>query len=160
MSELERYCKEGGHFSFWAGLPIFSIDYAHLEDWSAWLADRRLGPKTRWNVMAAFHAFIGWLYKREDLRELPREYPWPRVPEHAPAVLTREAQARLLDAIPYAKRGIFLVLGLMGLRPGVRTAAQRRARRLAHDRSRAKGQDARRTHPRHQDWPCEASADP
>ena len=118
VSELERYCKESGHFSFWNGLPIFSIDYAHLEDWSAWLADRGLGPKTRWNVMAAFHALIGWLYKREDLRDLPREYPWPRVPEYAPAVLTRDAQTQLFDAIPYAERGIFLALGLMGLRPG------------------------------------------
>ena len=119
VRELERYAEPTGHFSWWAGYGIHDIAYGRLEDWSAWLADeRKLAPKTRWNVMAAFHAFAVWLYKREDLTALPREFPWPKVPEHAPAVLSLQAQAQVLAAVPEPERGIFLALGLMGLRPG------------------------------------------
>ena len=118
LRELDRYAAPGGHFAFWDGLSIFQADYAHLEDWSAWLADRGLGPKSRWNVLAAFHSFLTWLYRREDLPAMPRQYPWPKVPEHAPMVLTAQAQGRVLAAIPDDSRGIFLALGLMGLRPG------------------------------------------
>jgi len=118
LRELERFAKAGGHFGFWDGLAIFQVSVSTLEDWSSWLADRGLSPKSRWNVLAAFHAFLVWLYRREDLKALPREYPWPRVPEHAPAVLSARAQAQVIAAVPEPARGIFLALGLMGLRPG------------------------------------------
>jgi integrase len=117
IRELERYARPGGHFSWWDSRSIFEIDYAALEDWSMWLADRDLGPKTRFNVIAAFRSFAGWLKRRGEIREVP-EFPWPKVPEYEPRVLTLAAQDALLDAIPEAKRGIFLALARMGLRPG------------------------------------------
>lgn len=89
-----------------------------LEDWSQWLADRGLSPKTRWNVLAAFRCFIGWLYRREEIRELPREYPWPKPPEATPALISARTQDQILDAIPEERRGIYLAMALMGIRPG------------------------------------------
>lgn len=119
LDELERYAKPGGHFSFWTGHSIAEGgDYAALEDWSAWLADRGLSPKSRYNVMAAWHSFLGWLYRRRELRELPRDYPWPKVPEHAAPVLSIATQRAVLEAIPVEARGVFLALALLGLRPG------------------------------------------
>lgn len=118
LRELERYCGEGGHIRAWWGTEsIYRIDYAGLEDWSAWLSDRGLSPKTRANVIGAFRAFCAWLVKRGELREIPREWPWPKVPEHAPRILSHRAQAALLAAIPEADRGIFLAMALMGIRP-------------------------------------------
>ena len=117
MRELERYARPGGHFSWWAARSIYEINYGALEDWSLWLADRGLGPKTRFNVIAAFRSFTGWLKRRGEIREVP-EFPWPKFPEHEPRLLTLATQDALLEAIPEAKRGIFLALARMGLRPG------------------------------------------
>jgi len=118
LRELERYSAPGGHFSWWNGKSVRDVNYAALEDWSHWLADRGLGPKTRWNVLAAFRSFIGWLYQRGEIREVPRRFPWPRLDEHAPATLSADAQAAVLAAIPAERRGIFLALAYLGLRPG------------------------------------------
>ena len=123
LRELERYGRPGGHFSWWQNRSIHEIEFGTLEDWSHWLADRGLSPKTRHNVIAAFRSFVGWLKRRRQLRELP-EFPWPKVPEHDPRVLTLETQDAILDAIPEADRGIFLVLARMGLRPGEAVALQ------------------------------------
>jgi integrase len=87
-----------------------------LEDWSLWLADRGLSPKTRRNALGAFHSFLSWLRRRGDIRDVP-EFPWPKVEEHEPRVLTIEDQDAILDAIPEPERGIFLALALLGLRP-------------------------------------------
>jgi hypothetical protein len=94
VRELERYLAPGGHFSWWAGRSIQEVSYAALEDWSHWLADRGLSPKTRWNILAAFRSFLGWLYRREEIRELPREYPWPKPPERTPAPPRRARRTR------------------------------------------------------------------
>ncbi len=118
LRELERYAKPGGHFSWWEGASIFQVRYAQLEDWGFWLDDRGLSAKTRWNVIAAFRSFLGWLYRREDLAELPRQIPWPKLEESVPDVLTAEAQAELLATIPEGDRGAFLAMALMGIRPG------------------------------------------
>ncbi len=71
VRELERFAKPEGYFSWWAGRSIHEIDYGMLEDWSLWLADRGLSPKTRRNVLGAFHSFLGWLRRRGDTRGVP-----------------------------------------------------------------------------------------
>ena len=48
---------------------------------------------------------------------MPRTYPWPRVQEHVPTILSLESQRRILDAIPEARRGPFLAMALLGIRP-------------------------------------------
>ena len=45
LRELERWSREGGHFSFWEGRSIFEVDEGTVEEWSYWLAKRDLGPK-------------------------------------------------------------------------------------------------------------------
>jgi len=117
VRELARYAKPDGYFSWWAGRSIHEIDYGALEDWSLWLADRGLSAKTRRNALGAFHSVLGWLRRRGEIRDVP-EFPWPKVEEHEPRILTIEDQDAILEAIPEAERGIFLALALLGLRPG------------------------------------------
>ncbi len=74
LRELDRYAQPNGHLSWWRERSIHEIDYGTLEDWSLWLADRGLGPKTRWNVIGAFRSFVGWLKRRGELRDVP-EFP-------------------------------------------------------------------------------------
>jgi len=83
----------------------------------AWLAsERKLSAKTRWNVVAAMSAFLGWLRKVGEITVTPA-IPWPTVRERAPRLLSAEAQRNVLAAIPEPSRGIFLALALLGLRP-------------------------------------------
>jgi len=117
LRELKRYTRRDGHFSFFSTYSIHEIDYGLLEDWSLWLADRGLAAKTRRNVLGAFRSFMGWLRRRGQIRDVP-EFPWPRVDEHEPHVLSAETQEAILAAIPEDCLGIFYAMGLMGLRPG------------------------------------------
>jgi len=118
LDELERWSRPAGHFGFWRGRSILDVNVASLEDFAHDLARRELAPKTRWNVLAGFHSFLGWLHARGELRELPRRYPWPRLDEHAPTIISPATQDAILAAIPAARRGIFLALAFCGIRPG------------------------------------------
>jgi integrase/recombinase XerC len=117
LRDLERFAAPEGYFSWWAGCTIYEIDYAALEDWSLWMADRGLAAKTRANALGAFRSFVTWLHRREELQKVP-EFPWPKVDEHQPRILRIEEQDAILDAIPEPERGIFLALAHLGLRPG------------------------------------------
>jgi len=128
VAELERWAKPGGLFSWWADKGLRDIDEASCEDYAMWLGeqcsrrrgaarDAKLSPATRARVLAGFHSFLGWLFRRRELAELPRSYPWPRVPEREIRVLSIGDQDAVLAAIPEVDRGIFLALATLGLRP-------------------------------------------
>ncbi len=117
LRELTRYAKAGGHFSWWNARSIHEISYGTLEDWGLWLSDRGLSPKTRRNVLGAFRSFLSWLQRREQIRQVPK-FPWPRVDEYAPTVLSIEAQDLVLAKISDEGRGIFLAMATLGVRPG------------------------------------------
>ncbi len=117
LRELERMAEPDGHFSFFKAHSIHEITYGALEDWSLWLADRELSPKTRRNLLASFRAFLVWLHRRQEIRDVP-EFPSVRVDEHEPRIIGVADQDRVLAAIPEPDRGIFLALAHLGLRPG------------------------------------------
>jgi hypothetical protein len=87
-----------------------------LRDWSIWLAKRGLGPKTRKNVLGGFRSFCGWLASERKAFDVPA-FEWPSVPRRKPVVLQPEQQERVLAAIPWSKRGVFLGMARLGLRP-------------------------------------------
>ena len=87
IRELDRYSCSEGHFSWWFSRSIHEINYANLEEWSLWLAERGLGPKTRWNVMGAFRTFGNWLVRRETLKGPLCAFPLPKLQKHQPKIL-------------------------------------------------------------------------
>jgi len=117
LAELERWCRKGGHVEgYWRGRSVHEITYAGLEEWGRWLARRKLSAKTRHNVFGALHSFLGWLRLSDEIRTLP-PFPWPKWQEHTPRLLSGATQARVLQAIPEDRRGVFLAMALLGLRP-------------------------------------------
>ena len=109
--------RPGGYLASVVGLSIDEIDFGTLEDLSLVLAKRGLSPKSRRNVLGILRSFLGWLHKRGKIRSIPN-FPWPKVDEYEPRILSIEDQDRILDAIDEPARGIFLALALLGLRPG------------------------------------------
>lgn len=118
LAELERWFESDGHIGAWWGKrSIHDVRYSTVGEWSRWLAaDRKLGPKTRHNVMGGLHALIGWLWRAEQIPAVP-PFPWPTVDEHAPRIVSRDVQTRILAAIRGDRRGIFLAMTELGLRP-------------------------------------------
>jgi integrase len=104
------------HFAFWYGRSIWEVDVASLREWSYWLAKRGLAKKTRRNVMAGFRSFLSWVAEHRATFEVPR-FPWPEPDEHLPTILSREVQDKVLAAVPEPKRGIYLALADLLLRP-------------------------------------------
>jgi len=117
LAELERLAGADGYFSFFADKSIHEISFGTLEDFSLWLADRDLAPKSRRNYLAAFQAFLKWLKRRGEIRDVP-ELALPKCDEHEPRLLAISDQDCVLAAIPEEDRGIFLALAHLGLRPG------------------------------------------
>ena len=118
IKTLRHYAKPEGVLSWWQGQSIHGVSYGALEDWMLWLGKRGLAPKSRKNMLGVFVAFLRWLHRRGDIREMPREIPWPRAPEHRPTVLPADAQDQVLEEIPEERRGIFLAMARLGLRNG------------------------------------------
>ncbi len=117
LHQLEQLSSPSGYFAFFAGLSIFEITYGALEDFSLWLADQGLSPKSRRNYLAAFRSFVAWLHRRGELPEVPR-FPLPKADDHEPRLLAIRDQDRVIAAIPLEQRGIFLAMARLGLRPG------------------------------------------
>ena len=125
---LKRYAQPAGHLEFWREKTIHDISAATLRDFGRWLALRRtrnrqgnetdqvLSATTRRKVLGAFHAFCEWLRQGELISVVP---PFPKVPrtEHQPVIISMEAQAAILQAIPWEERGAFLAAAC-GARPG------------------------------------------
>jgi integrase len=115
LRELERYAKPGGAFAPMLGLHVFAVRYGHLDDWRAQLAAKH-APKTVANVLGAFRAFLAWVHRRGEIVAVP-PFPTVELDEHVPTIIDVETQDRVLAAIPWERRGIFLALA-HSVRPG------------------------------------------
>jgi len=117
VRDLDYYGRPGGYLEPLGTVPLHALDYGVLEDFSLELAGRGLSTKSRRNVLGAVRSCLGWLKRRGELRDLP-EFPWPKVEEYEPRLISVDDQDRILAAIPEIERGVFLALALLGLRPG------------------------------------------
>jgi integrase len=117
LREIRRYAQPEGHFSYLHGRSVCEIRYAHIQDWISWLADRGLSAKSRSLIVGAFHALLGWLHERGDLDKLPR-FPPMHVPTHRPKTISPVAQDAILDEVPEDRRGAFISMVELLIRPG------------------------------------------
>ena len=109
--------NEHAHFSHWYGSSISEIDRASLEEWSFWLSDRGLSPKTVRNVMGGFSSFMSWVADSVLTDLVVPRFPLPAVDDHQPTILSEEMQSKVLAQIPWHKRGIFYCLAYALVRP-------------------------------------------
>ena len=116
LDEIARYGKVGGYLDTIRELPVFTLNFGHLEDLDAELIRRGLAPKTRSHVIGALRTFCRWLKRRGDIDQVP-DFPTITVPEYLPRIIEPEAQRQILDAVPDRLRGPFLAAAFHGLRP-------------------------------------------
>ncbi|MHC4507261.1 MAG: tyrosine-type recombinase/integrase [Planctomycetota bacterium] len=116
IDELHGH-ERRGHLQPLLSVPIQAINYGTLEDWRDWLFETQgLSPGSIHHILADVGTCLRWLARRGEI-DGPPELPAVQVPEYAPRIPAPAAQERLLAAIPWEKRGLFLARGYMGLRP-------------------------------------------
>jgi integrase len=108
---------ERGHLDEIKDLPVQTLSYADLDDWVRALFERtELGANSVHHIVTDFRTFLRWCARRSVIKAAP-EVPAVRVPEYVPNVPSAQVQERVLDAIEWRSRGVFLARGLLGLRP-------------------------------------------
>ena len=122
VREYHRYARDDGYFSYFYGWSLREIRAKQLREWHTWLGKQVSGrtgnpisPTTQKHVSDAFRAFFHFLVDDEVLDRAPR-FPVVPVPRYVPATLSLEQQAAILEEIPWARRGAFLVAASEALR--------------------------------------------
>jgi len=109
---------ERGHLDEIKHLPVQTLDFADLDLWVRALFERtELGANSIHHIVTDFRTFLRWLARRSVIRSAP-EVPVIRVPEYVPNVPGAAVQERVLEAIQWRLRGVFMGRGLLGMRPG------------------------------------------
>lgn len=130
LRDYRRWSKRGGHFDFWRNRSILLVGPAASKEFLRWLRLRGVQGKTAWNVVAGFHAFLGWLVEIEELDRVPKLM-WPKKRTTQPQVIGPSTQQAILDAIPEEARGVYLVMARLLIRPSEAVAIT--ARQLRGD---------------------------
>lgn len=122
------------HWQRWRGVSVYAVRTGHLEDWVEEMRatprhDRKgrpipgsaVGDATVQRNLATFRAFLGWLHYREVLPSVP-PFPTVTTEKRVTALMTWAQQDQVLEAIPERKRGAFILLCDLGLRPSTARA--------------------------------------
>ena len=122
--ELDRYVHHPGYWAkYLSGRLVTEITPAVIDDMNLWLATHGgasgtgIGPASRNKVLGALRVLMRWLRRRREISadDVP-EIPTVEVPEYSPRILESRQQTRVLERIPYDRRGAFLACRL-GVRP-------------------------------------------
>lgn len=100
---------------FWDGVSLHEIKKSRIEKYKAFLEDQELAPSSVKLRLDQFRAFLAWCVGEEILTTIP-PMPEVQVVRKRPKLLTPSEQRRVLEQIPWDRRGIFMVLCL-GVRP-------------------------------------------
>lgn len=109
---------ERGHLEEIKALTVQALGYADLDDWVRALFKRtELGANSIHHIVCDVRTFLRWLARRGVIRAAP-EVPVVSFDEYVPDVPVAAVQERVLEAIAWRSRGVFMARGLLGLRPG------------------------------------------
>jgi integrase len=100
-----------------ADLSIFSVTHGELCDWKDHLLKTTaLSANSIRHILVDIGAFFRWLEGREEIARAPK-LPTVSVPEYVAKIPPPGVVDRILAAIPWPRRGLFLCRAYMGLRP-------------------------------------------
>ncbi len=120
LREIERWARTGGYWGWWQGRDARTLTNGDVEDWQRWLAEQGIGPKTRNNVSDGFRSMLRWA-SASGAQGAGQAWPVPNFPainytKAATATIPVDRVLRILEAIPWERRGIFLAVAFESLR--------------------------------------------
>jgi hypothetical protein len=121
LKEIEGYARRKGSgsraaWAYWYGHNARDILNGRVEDWHVWLSRRGISATTQGHVSDAFRAFLRRLAWRGEIAQAP-SFPTIERPEYAPQVISMARREQVFEAIPYERRGAFLIAACLLMRP-------------------------------------------
>ena len=115
QSTVEAYTHALREFAAYFKRPPDQLGPEHIRQFQLYLLrDRKLAPNTVKQRMAAVQFFFVRTLKRAYLRE---NFPYPKIPQRLPVILSQEEVARLIDsAADLSHRAILMTLYSTGAR--------------------------------------------
>jgi integrase len=108
---------------WWASKPVGALTKPAVSEWLLWLAEQRqpngktFKAKTRFNIARAFRAFLLWCEDREIIAKAPKLVLSKPKPPRLDRFTWEQVQ-QVLAAIPWKRRGLFLIGATEALRVG------------------------------------------
>jgi hypothetical protein len=125
---LRRWSKPDGHFSYWTGRDVSRLTKGDIAGFHKWLAKRpgnsngskskTISKKTQELISDQFRAMLNWLcHDMEQIYHVPK-FPVIKVPVYVPRIISIEVQMKIIQAIPWERRGLFLLAATEARRVG------------------------------------------
>jgi integrase len=122
LKRLRDFARpKGGQFAHLYHLSIYDIGYGQIEDWIAYLRDEHTPAQsatTIFHATSALRSCLRWHARRSNGQYTAPDFPHVERSDYEPKLFTMEQQEEVLAAIRVAKRGPFLALARLMLRPG------------------------------------------
>jgi integrase len=115
---LRDFADPKGQWGSLYGQSIHSIGLNELEGLVRKLRKAKASETTIVHVLASLRTCLRWVEERSNGAFVAPKFPQLQRAAFEPAILTREQQAAVLDAIPEEKRGAFLAMADLMIRPG------------------------------------------
>ena len=115
---LRSYLNPGGYFDYWDGVSIYEVTTKQIRNWpTALIAERGISARTAHKAVSMLNAVFNWLREDEELGFSPPRFVYPKFDKNPPRIITAEDQDAVLAAIPEDRRGAFIAMALLGVRP-------------------------------------------
>lgn len=108
------------HMQWWDGKSIHEIRPFEIDRFRRHLQEAGIGPESVRSVLESLRSFLVWCKRRELIEKVP-EVQIPTRIRKRKELLTPSQQRRVLEQIPWERRGIYLLMAL-GVRPGAARA--------------------------------------
>jgi len=117
LRRLRDFTRDGGDFAPIVGRSVYAINTTLLNQLVRSLRARGLSETSVVHVLGALRTCLGFVAEHSDRFRVPK-FPALRRDTREPGLLSPDEQDLVLDAIPVAKRGAFLALVDLMIRPG------------------------------------------
>lgn len=115
-----RRSKRPPHMAWWDGRSVHEAKGYEIDRFRRHLQESGIGNESVRSVLESLRSFLVWCHRRELIEKVPRVDIPPRIAKRKP-LLTPSQQRRVLEQIPWERRGIYLLMAL-GVRPGAARA--------------------------------------
>lgn len=116
----KRRSKRPPHMQWWEGRSVHEVRPYEIDRFRRHLQESGIGNESVRSVLESLRSFLVWCKRRELIEKVP-EVKLPVRIRTRKVLLTASQQRRVLEAVPWERRGIYLLMAL-GVRPGAARA--------------------------------------
>lgn len=116
VRQIRRQASQDGIWGPLWDLSVHQLTRGTIDRWALSLVTKGYAPSTQRTMVAYLRAFMGWLHRNENIPTVP-PFPSIEVPDHAARIISASAQDLTLEHIPEDRRGPFITVVELLVRP-------------------------------------------